>query len=320
MAPDELGLPIHSLTHPKQPSRPARAGSPFMTTPSNESLRGESTAGCASPRIQISHDRDIDSRHGGPHLRYVRARSATGFLSRSLSLSSMGSSRSRQDPRVLRSGSRTPESEEANRMMGAHDEEFTIEELRDSDISYGSDIEVLHPDQYEDVGSARDKLENFGEDADKVDEQRNNILSGLQMLHCDDDEGPPGPTYEHDRRYRKKKKRWSAGIFKRTHSQSIGSDSDSNDSEILDAQDIGSSARRMRRRVKGPGDRNSSIFDDSMIVAEIEESKTGDKAAAPGVFYDINDRNGESVPLHTAEISREDPMEMDSNRNEQKFF
>ncbi|KAF2685595.1 hypothetical protein K458DRAFT_430348 [Lentithecium fluviatile CBS 122367] len=57
--------------------------------------------------------------------------------------------------------------------------------------------------------------------------------------------------------YRKKKKRWSAGIFKRSHSQSIEGDSYSNNDPL---EDIDSSARRLRRRVRGPTKRRASLI------------------------------------------------------------
>jgi hypothetical protein len=63
---------------------------------------------------------------------------------------------------------------------------------------------------------------------------------------------------EENLRYRQRKKRWSASVFKRSHSQSIEDESGSSDNDPLD--DIDPHARRLRRRIRH---HNSSalIFD-----------------------------------------------------------
>ncbi|OCL11692.1 hypothetical protein AOQ84DRAFT_373757 [Glonium stellatum] len=75
--------------------------------------------------------------------------------------------------------------------------------------------------------------------------------------------------------YRRRKKRWSAGIFKRSHSQSVGSNTDTEDSKAFDTPNIGSSARRLRRRARGPDDNRASLILDELLnatTAEVEES------------------------------------------------
>jgi hypothetical protein len=140
--------------------------------------------------------------------------------------------------------------------------DFILEELN-SDSDYDSDIQVLQPDHYEDAVSEKN--------AGKVEE----TIGRFSDLRCDEGSSED----EQQRNYRRKKKRWSAGIFKRSHSQSVGSDSD--DSSQLDAHDVGSSARRLRRRVRGPEDRRSSlIFEDRGFpnirhIVEVEEPEDG---------------------------------------------
>lgn len=154
--------------------------------------------------------------------------------------------------------------EDARPMRRVEKADFVLEEL-DSDSDYDSDTPVLRPDQYEDAVSEK----NGG----KVPES---VIGKFSELRCDEDSADED---EQARNYRRKKKRWSAGIFKRSHSQSVGSDSD--DSAQLDAHDVGSSARRLRRRVRGPEDRRSSlIFEDGGFpnirhIVEVEEPEDG---------------------------------------------
>ncbi|KAF2795462.1 hypothetical protein K505DRAFT_12857 [Melanomma pulvis-pyrius CBS 109.77] len=138
--------------------------------------------------------------------------------------------------------------------------EFILEEL-DSDPGYDSDIEVIRPDHYEDAGS-----DSSGEIPDG-----NGFIDKFKELHCEEGSSE---EEERKRKYERKKKRWSAGIFKRSHSQSVEGDSSYSDNDPLD--DVDSSARRLRRRVRGPGDRASLIFEDkgfanSHNIAEVEE-------------------------------------------------
>lgn len=148
------------------------------------------------------------------------------------------------------------------------DTDFTIEELSDNDISY-DDREVIHPDQTEDAKS------DFGSKASERD-----IVDALKDLNCGDkEESERARKFENAQReaYRRRKKRWSVGGYKkRSHAQSVGSQSSGHeDVELLD--DIhhpGASVRRLRRRTQGPEDierpsRTSLMFDDP--PKELEE-------------------------------------------------
>lgn len=142
---------------------------------------------------------------------------------------------------------------------------FELEDLG-SDTGYDSDLEVVQPDHCEEAKSDRGstRLDDDG------------LLRKLNDLRCSG--GSSDEDDEQQRIYRRKKKRWSAGIFKRTHSQSVEGDSSYSDNDPLDDVDI--SARRLRRRVRGPGDRTSLIFEDKGFsntnnIAEVEEPQDG---------------------------------------------
>ncbi|KAF1963544.1 hypothetical protein CC80DRAFT_8339 [Byssothecium circinans] len=147
-----------------------------------------------------------------------------------------------------------------SRTVDEADVTFVLEELGSSEDGYDSDVEVVQPTHCEDAKSEKSEgmIEKFKD---------------MQVLEGSSDEE------ERDRIYRRKKKRWSAGIFKRSHSQSIEGDSSYSDNDPLD--DVDSTARRLRRRVRGPADRRASLvfedrgFPNSNNIAEVEEPEDG---------------------------------------------
>lgn len=176
------------------------------------------------------------------------------------------------------------------------DAEFTIEELPDGDVGYNTDIEVIRPDNYEDADSA------------EVDVDLSTKLGDMQ---CQDSEND---VEEQLRRQRLRKKRWSSGLFKRTYSQSLGSDTDNEDVETMDAQDVGSSARRLRRRTRGPGDRSSLVFDDNSNnnIVEVEEPEDSARDdGLPALPLGPDGSTLEAMPFWVLE----DPMEIDTESN-----
>lgn len=141
--------------------------------------------------------------------------------------------------------------------------DFVIEEL---DPGYYGDLEVIQPTQCEEAKSDRG-----GKSLEE-----NGIIDEFEKLRCQVDSSD---EEEKQRIYRRKKKRWSAGIYnpKRSYTQSIEGDSSYSDNDPLDDVDPG--ARRLRRRVRGPGDRSSLIFEDKGFANTnnivIEESEDG---------------------------------------------
>lgn len=154
------------------------------------------------------------------------------------------------------------EQEEARPMRVVERAQFVLEELG-SDLGYDCDVEIVRPDHYEDAKSDRS-----GTKAE--------VLARMHQLALDEDSSE---DEERKRKYRHKKKRWSAGIFKRSHSQSIEGDSSYSDNDPLD--DIDQTARRLRRRTRGVFDRrNSLIFVDQGVpntnnILEVEEPDEG---------------------------------------------
>jgi hypothetical protein len=142
---------------------------------------------------------------------------------------------------------------------------FVLEEL-ESDPGYDCDIEVVFPDHFEDA-----KSEKSGSKVGKSE-----VYERLKELHLEQESSE---DEEQERRYRQKKKRWNAGVFKRSHSQSVEGDSSYSDNDPLD--DINPKARRLRRRVRGPCDRRGSLifkdpgYSNTNNILEVDEPVEG---------------------------------------------
>ncbi|KAL2019960.1 hypothetical protein VTK56DRAFT_9052 [Thermocarpiscus australiensis] len=141
--------------------------------------------------------------------------------------------------------------------------EFTVEELSDFGDSDGDErLGVVRPCAIEYAESDRSRSRSRGRpDLDQ------GIMYNLGNLNCSDDSDETDldelefQEFLMRQRAEKRRKRMSSGsIGKRTISESIGSDTDREDLKaFLGADEVGSSARRLRRRV---GDRRSLQFQD----------------------------------------------------------
>lgn len=146
--------------------------------------------------------------------------------------------------------------------------EFELEEMN-SDDSDDENIQVLQPDHCEDAKS--DKSGAALEDNKVIDR-----LKGLHVSESSTDE-----ETKKEKIYLHKKKRWYAPRFKRTHSQSVEGESSYSDDDPQD--DNKPDARRLRRKLRGPGPwdrRGSLIFEDKGFpntnnIEEVEEPEEG---------------------------------------------
>jgi hypothetical protein len=185
-------------------------------------------------------------------------------------------------------------------------------ELRESDVhlkSYDA-LSIVRPDDYEDADSdnARDRYPTANDLDARV------LADDLEKLDCNYHSDEREAWVKADRKMRRNKRMSSGSIHKRTLSQSIGSDTDEEDLQQVDANEAGSSARRLRRKT---GDRASLIFDDppSMIV-ELDEPESGDEVARmqvaePDVDVDVEELGLHSLPYYHMDMDT-DSMEVDS--------
>lgn len=204
--------------------------------------------------------------------------------------SSCTSSASISPPRSLVSVSEadplSPSARYRKRFAGRNN--FTIEEVRESDVDMDSDGSIRLPDDYSDASSEWAPNVSVAPSSTRSASMTSSlpdiaarIATDFSKLACDQEEREH-EAYMQERRAQRRRNRMSIGsVGKRTITQSIGSDTDDEDITLFDANDAGSSARRLRRRI---GDRRSSlIFDDPpprIVECEEHESAVEDDAGA----------------------------------------
>ena len=149
---------------------------------------------------------------------------------------------------------------------------FTIDEFEDSDYAdFDSDEDsVIRPHEYEDAESER------ALSVKAPSELEPSLYDDLQNLHCETDD-VLGEELDREawvkkvQAERRRKRRSSGSVQKRTLSQSIGSDTDDEDIQPVTFEGA-NSARRLRRKVE---DRGSLIFDDPPPrIDELEEPES----------------------------------------------
>jgi hypothetical protein len=165
----------------------------------------------------------------GPRFNFTRPQSLN-FSSRPSSISGRAYATTPQESEDEDESEEDSEEEEVRPMRRAERAYFVLEEL-ESDPGYDCDIEVVRPDHYEDAKSDR-----------SGSRRDNEVYERLKELHLEQESSD---EEEQERKYRQKKKRWSAGVFKRSHSKSVEGDSSYSDNDPLD--DVNPQARRLRR-------------------------------------------------------------------------
>jgi hypothetical protein len=142
------------------------------------------------------------------------------------------------------------------------------------------------------------------------------LLDGIRGLSYGNEEEDEHERWVQLERARKKSKRRSSGT-KRTITQSIGSDTDDEDLQpvmLEGVNEVGSSARRLRRKV---GERTSLIFDDP--PSRIDEEDEGPESCEEVVVIeddDEDDGNGQCVDKelpYYRYVQEEEDMDIDSD-------
>lgn len=138
----------------------------------------------------------------------------------------------------------------------ANGDTIRVEELNDSDVGYLTDVELIYPEELEELDADSD-YEHHEADAEDSD---SGISGKFSKLHCDERKEEAEMTKK--RRERRLSRRTGSRIFKRSHSQSVKSESEVTDTDALDDQDVEASARRLRRKVRGPVEGFKLVFED----------------------------------------------------------
>ncbi|KAG0647091.1 hypothetical protein D0Z07_6953 [Hyphodiscus hymeniophilus] len=174
---------------------------------------------------------------------------------------------------------------------------FTVEEFRESDYEgFDSDCEsVLRPHQYEDAESEKARSTRAPSPRHELDDK---VVNGLRDLDCGTEELDAEEEHqawlERKRQANRRKRRSSGSVQKRSLAQSIGSDTDDEDLKPVSfegANEAGSSARRLRRKVAG--ERTSLIFDDPPVgrIEEVEEPDSCEEGVAVGEVEELTDED-----------------------------
>lgn len=183
---------------------------------------------------------------------------------------------------------------------GNHLETITIEELADGELDNVSEADVIRPDGYEDADPLpASEVGDQTYDSQADTPSHRGIIEGLRTLRCGSDDDEHGATKGRERR----KKRRSVGVFKRSHSQIIGNDTEE---ELPDTHGLEHSARRLRRRVRGP-DGDASLEGTPSTELECEELEDVVSFQKPPIESDMEDYSTESLSMDTTE----DAMEVD---------
>ncbi|KAK4498414.1 hypothetical protein PRZ48_011072 [Zasmidium cellare] len=162
-------------------------------------------------------------------------------------------------------------------------DDIQVEELAEGDMGYMTDLDVVYPEELEEISSS-----DSDEDQDATDVSENeasHLTRKLSRLRCGDDQEV---DFEQLRRQRHIEKRAGTRIFKRTHSQSVKSETDVTDADALDDHDLGSSQRRLRRRVRGP--REAGVAFEDLLRSSPEASNAS--AATDGIHPQRNATDG----------------------------
>lgn len=196
---------------------------------------------------------------------------------------------------------------------------FTVEEFRQSDYEgFDSDCEsVLRPHQYEDAES---------EKARSTHELDDGVVNGLRDLDCGTEELDAAEEereawLEKQREEKRRKRRSSGSVKKRNLAQSIGSDTDDEDLQPVTfevANEAGSSARRLRRKVAG--ERTSLIFDDPPVGRIVEESEPESEVEVGEVVEVSEDEDGRwwyrEMPFHGEDMEIDDEDDDEDENDE----
>ncbi|KAK4161807.1 hypothetical protein QBC43DRAFT_216904 [Cladorrhinum sp. PSN259] len=296
MWPATPDLKISQNVGPSSPPETPRTASPVFGRKSSPPPPGvfPSHLRPMAPPPLATGERVAFNAFGGPNFNHPRVLRPDQLSPRTTSCSSSSSEAESSDDDSESAGaapsvtpehrryfqSRAPPPSQSSRMShyASRETNFTIEELSDfADSDYERE-DVIRPDHIEYAESNRSRSRS----RPRPPELDQTIMYNLNNLNCSDSDETDLDEVEYrefliKRREEKRRRRMTSGsIGKRTISESIGSDSDREDLKAwIGAEEAGSSARRLRRRI---GDRRSLQFTDPPPpkIDELDEPESCD--------------------------------------------
>ncbi|KAK0335744.1 hypothetical protein LTR02_013906 [Friedmanniomyces endolithicus] len=170
----------------------------------------------------------------------------------------------------------SPPKKHAAKRQATERDSVKVEELAESDPAYLSDdVSIVYPASLEEASGLSTANSEYGDDelsssaSDDLetrdvasDAAGTEITHRMSRLRCADE-----AEFEAGRMQRRLSKRMSLRVFKRSHSQSVKGPPEGMVEEVVDVegmgdQDLEASARRLRRRVRGPEGGGAVGFED----------------------------------------------------------
>ncbi|KAK0936535.1 hypothetical protein LTR48_007281 [Friedmanniomyces endolithicus] len=170
----------------------------------------------------------------------------------------------------------SPPKKHPSKRQATEEDSVRVEELAESDPAYLSDdVSIVYPASLEEASGLSTANSEYGDDelsssasdmeaGGEVASEAggNGITHRMSRLRCADE-----AEFEAGRMQRRLSKRMGSRVFKRSHSQSVKGPPEGMVEEVMDLegmgdQDLEASARRLRRRVRGPKDGVMVGFED----------------------------------------------------------
>ena len=184
----------------------------------------------------------------------------------------------------------------------AVEDDVEVEELTEGDAGYTTDMEVIYPDELEEVDS--DSEEEPSDSDVEADESDDVMTDKFSRLGCDDN---GEVIFEKSRREKHARKRKGSRVYKRSHSQTVVSGAEPIDTDAMGDQDLSASARRLRRRVRGPDEMQGTLSD-----REQESLDHGAQVAANET--PVASRRADNPAFQASGEAVEDVMEVDDSQ------
>ena len=137
--------------------------------------------------------------------------------------------------------------------------------------------------------------------ASEDNDSDNDMEERFSRLGCDDS---GEAEFEKKRRAKHVKRRADSRVFKRSHSQSAKGDAEATDSDAIGDQDLEGSARRLRRRVRGPS---------GVTVTSEDSNRSAPEHGSLAPAAEIRERQRQAGSIGGDTRTDGEPMEVDDS-------
>jgi hypothetical protein len=201
----------------------------------------------------------------------------------------------------------SPAKKVSRRHVSEDTDEVVVQELTEGDVGYAADSETVYPHELEEVESSSDTdSPSESEGGDDESDSGDGIADQLSRLECEDD---AEVEFEKKRREKHVRRRTNSRVFKRPHSLTINPEMEVVDSDAMGDHDLPESARRLRRRVRGPAEEGEEYNDSG-----ISSPEPGSGRLAPAA--EIHDQRTYENDGHVAGAAAHELMDLDEDSDD----